>query len=277
MCGRFANIEKFDQLRAYYDAVANNEEWEANYNLAPMQMAPVVVEGEQGREIRLMKWGLVPHWAEDKKIGASLINARSETVAKLPSFRDSFKTRRCIVPASGFYEWKKIGKERHPHYFTPADGLFSFCGLWSKWKSPEGETLETFTILTTTANDVVMPIHDRMPVALGHLVSKCSEPTQARTREWLKHHRFFEQTGISTGNLHFCLERQEKAIICKDLKITHFIDDRLEVLSYLIDITPHLYLFSPNSSEMSEYKKHLRKVRQVESWLELDKILAKKK
>ncbi len=166
MCGRFANIEKWEKIRAYYDAHNNNDEWEGSYNVAPTQKAPVIIETEQGREIRLMKWGLVPHWSLDTKKAATMINARGETVAEKPAFRDSFKRKRCIVPVTGFYEWKTVGKEKYPTFFTPNEGIFSFSGLWSEWRSPEGEKLETFSIITTTANEVVGKIHNRMPVAI---------------------------------------------------------------------------------------------------------------
>lgn len=166
MCGRFTNTEKIEKLKAFYDAFSDIDEWRGSYNIAPTQRAPVLVETDKGREIRLMKWGLLPHWAKDAKVGASMINARSETVAEKPAFRDSFKKRRCIVPVTGFYEWKTVEKQKFPTYFTPKEGFFSFCGMWSVWKSPEGEEIETFSIITTTANAVVAKTHDRMPVAI---------------------------------------------------------------------------------------------------------------
>ena len=167
MCGRFAVIKKLEEIAAYYNAsIFDNNEWCESYNIAPTQRAPVLIETENGREIRLMKWGLVPHWAKDTKKAATMINARGETVAEKPAFRDSFKRKRCIVPVSGFYEWKTVGKEKYPTFFTPNEGIFSFSGLWSEWRTPEGETLETFSIITTIANEVVGKIHDRMPVAI---------------------------------------------------------------------------------------------------------------
>src|SRR4051812_41205592 len=165
MCGRYALIEKFDKVKAFYGAKSDIA-WEGSYNIAPSQMIPVVVQDGDGREIRLMKWGLVPHWAKDEKIGFRMINARSETVDEKPGFRDSFKSRRCVIPASGFYEWRKLDKQ--PFWFAPYEGLFSFCGLWAQWKKPDGKILESCTILTTDANDAVAPVHDRMPVILGH-------------------------------------------------------------------------------------------------------------
>ena len=115
-----------------------------------------------------MIWGLVPFWAKDAKIGNSMINARAETIKDKPGFRDSFKNKRCIIPASGFFEWQKLTTAKMPYYFSPKKGLFSFAGLWSAWVSPENIEVETFTVITTAANKAVKPIHDRMPVILGH-------------------------------------------------------------------------------------------------------------
>jgi len=169
MCGRFANIERFEKLAARYNAKPfKGEEWQGSYNVAPTQMIPVIVEEPEGLEIRLMKWGLVPFWAKDAKIGNSMINARAETIKEKPGFRDSFKNKRCIIPANGFFEWRKLITAKEPYYFSPQEGLFSFAGLWSAWVSPESTEIETFTIITTGANKVVKPIHDRMPVIMGH-------------------------------------------------------------------------------------------------------------
>lgn len=166
MCGRYTVEQRAEALLHFYKATGQFL-WEGSYNIAPSQMVPVVVDGDQAKEIRLMKWGLIPHWAKDDKIGYKMINARGETVAEKPGFRDSFKKRRCIIPATGFFEWRTIApKKKQPWYFTPKEGLFSFCGLWSRWKSPEGEEIETCAIITTAPNEVVAPIHDRMPVAI---------------------------------------------------------------------------------------------------------------
>jgi len=169
MCGRFANKEQLKDLAAYYNATPfKGHEWQGSYNIAPTQIVPVIVDEPEGREIRLIKWGLVPFWAKDAKIGTSMINARADTIKTKPGFRDSFKDKRCIVPATGFFEWKKLTTAKEPSYFSPKEGLFSFAGLWSAWVSPENIELESFTIVTTTANKIVKPISDRMPVILGH-------------------------------------------------------------------------------------------------------------
>jgi putative SOS response-associated peptidase YedK len=115
----------------------------------------------------LARWGLIPWWAKDASGAARMINARSETAATLPAFRDAFKARRCIVPADGFYEWQKIGKTQQPFCFEVNDGeLFAFAGLWERWKDANGKALETCSILTTTPNSVTSTVHDRMPVIL---------------------------------------------------------------------------------------------------------------
>jgi len=169
MCGRFAVIKKFQEIAAYYDARPfGGEEWKESYNICPTQMIPVLVEEPDGRELRLMKWGLIPFWAKDKKIAVNTINARADTLKEKPAFRDSFKDRRCIIPASGFYEWQKLKTVKDPYYFTPKEGLFSFAGLWSRWISPENTEVESCSIVTTEANELIKPIHDRMPVMLGH-------------------------------------------------------------------------------------------------------------
>ena len=169
MCGRFTNVQTIRDLAAEYKATPfKGHEWQGSYNIAPTQLVPVVVDEPEGREIRLMKWGLVPFWAKDAKIGNSMINARAETIKEKPGFRDSFKDKRCIIPANGFFEWKKLVTAKEPYDFSPKEGMFAFAGLWSAWVSPESIEVESFTIITTAANKLVKPIHDRMPVILGH-------------------------------------------------------------------------------------------------------------
>jgi putative SOS response-associated peptidase YedK len=124
---------------------------------------------DTGRVLTRLRWGLIPSWASDPAIANKLLNARSETVAEKPSFRSAFKHRRCLIPASGFYEWQKLGAGRkQPYFIRPRDGgLFALAGLWERWNDPRGETVETCTILTTTANEVMRPLHERMPVIVG--------------------------------------------------------------------------------------------------------------
>jgi putative SOS response-associated peptidase YedK len=114
-----------------------------------------------------MRWGLIPFWAKDASVGYKMINARAETVATKPSFRDALKKRRCLIPADGFYEWRKAGKTKTPFCFTMADdSIFAFAGLWEQWKNPEGHLVETCSIITTTPNSLCEDVHDRMPVIL---------------------------------------------------------------------------------------------------------------
>jgi putative SOS response-associated peptidase YedK len=115
-----------------------------------------------------MRWGLIPNWAADSNIGAKMIDARSETAAVKPSFRESLQKRRCLVPADGFYEWKRTGKTKQPYCFEVGDGdLFAFAGLWDAWRDGKGQTIETCTILTTSPNDLLSDVYDRMPVILA--------------------------------------------------------------------------------------------------------------
>jgi putative SOS response-associated peptidase YedK len=137
------------------------------FNVAPTQpvAAVRVVPGGQERELVELRWGLIPSWADDPKIGYRMINARSETAATKPSFRSAFKVRRCLVVADGYYEWQKRDGAKQPFYIHMQGGkLFAFAGLWERWVPPDGEAIESCTILTTDANELTKPIHDRMPV-----------------------------------------------------------------------------------------------------------------
>jgi len=141
------------------------------FNVAPTQSAPVAVFDEAlgGMTLRSLRWGLVPPWAKDLAIGNSLINARAETADSKPAFRAAFKSRRCIVPISGFYEWETVEgqKAKRPHYLTPAgEDLWLTAGLWESWKQPEGAAIQSYAILTTVPNELLATFHDRMPVIL---------------------------------------------------------------------------------------------------------------
>lgn len=167
MCGRFVLDNTPEQLMKVY-RLSSLPDISPRYNVAPSQQVAVVRQQNGGdRELVLMQWGLIPSWAKDSAIGYKMINARSETVNEKPSFKQAFRSRRCIIPASGFYEWEKVEKEKVPHYIHLHDGeVLSLAGLWERWKSPEGKELETCTILTTAANSLVRHLHDRMPVIL---------------------------------------------------------------------------------------------------------------
>ena len=138
------------------------------YNIAPTQDVPVVVS-ESPRKLVSMRWGLIPHWAKDPKIGSRMINARTETLGERPAFRDALVSHRCLVPATGFFEWKKEGARRIPHYICmKGHPLFAFAGLYDCWRDPAGTEITSFTIITTCPNAVVAPLHDRMPAVLLH-------------------------------------------------------------------------------------------------------------
>jgi len=172
MCGRFASNLTWEQLHEIYGIAAPERtpappDLQSHYNIAPTQTVPVVRLNRAGRrEIALLRWSLIPFWAKDAKIGARTIDARAETVATAATFRAAFERRRCLVPANGFYEWRKPGGDKQPDFVGLRDGTpLSFAGLWERWKT--GETaLETFTIITGEPNSVVAEIHDRMPVVL---------------------------------------------------------------------------------------------------------------
>ncbi len=170
MCGRFTNKAKSKDIEKEFKVGRKNANlFEPRYNIAPSQMIDVVFEPENERILSQLKWGLVPSWSKDAATSKGLINARAETLTEKPSFREAFKSRRCIIPASGFYEWqKKAAGAKQPFYFyLNGKEVFGFAGLWEEWLDKQtGEMLETCTIITTEANEVLKPVHDRMPVIL---------------------------------------------------------------------------------------------------------------
>lgn len=172
MCGRFRLVRKKEILEEAFDAecVADDDlDWAPRYNVAPGQDIAVVRQDavQPRRWLSQMRWGLVPSWTNDPSTGFKMINARSESVATMPSFREPFRLRRCLIPADGFYEWKREGKQKLPFCFTLADeSVFAFAGLWDRWKSPQGQWIESCSILTTKPNELMRDIHDRMPVIL---------------------------------------------------------------------------------------------------------------
>ena len=186
MCSRYfldadGNVISFTFHVPVHDRVRKR------FNLAPTQEAPVVrAAGAGGREIAMLRWGLVPFWAKDLSIGNRMINARSETVGEKPSFRNAFRARRCLVPATGFYEWTGEAGHKVPHAITFADQpVFAFAGLWESWRdksNPDAPAVETYTLLTTDANRALSAIHDRMPVILrpeDHEAWLSAPPAQA--------------------------------------------------------------------------------------------------
>ena len=178
MCGRFSLTWNLDELQGRFSFVneataldpqynnpqANN----AKYNIAPTDPVLTVTNDDGQRRGRVMRWGLIPFWAKDAKIGSRMINAVGETAASKPAFRTAFRKRRCLVLADGFYEWKKNGKQRIPNYiFLKSGEPMAFAGLWETWKSPEGEYVRSCAIITTNSNSFIEPVHSRMPVILS--------------------------------------------------------------------------------------------------------------
>ncbi len=169
MCGRFAQAYELKEFIKRF-GVAVLDGVGLRYNIAPGQNVMVLLHDKDACfEPRLLRWGLVPHWAKDTAIGSRMINARGETVAEKPAFRTAFRTHRCIVPVSGFFEWKRQGKIKVPHYIHSAQGEpLALGGLWAVWHDPQsGDSHETFTILTVPANEDVCALHDRMPLILN--------------------------------------------------------------------------------------------------------------
>ena len=176
MCGRYTLISDISELQGRFGFVMDGPPPAPRYNIAPTQSVLAVVNDGQRRG-ELMRWGLVPSWAKDIKIGTRMINAVSETAAAKPAFRSAFRRRRCLVLADGFYEWRRParpdrnrrdGKQRVPLYFSRKSGEpMAFAGLWENWKSPDGELVRSCAILTTAANSFIEPVHHRMPVILS--------------------------------------------------------------------------------------------------------------
>jgi putative SOS response-associated peptidase YedK len=185
MCGRYSETIDPMELAAVLSIELCTYEFNPRPMIAPTQMAPVILRDNGRTELRSMRWGLIPHWADDEKIGTKMINARSETAAQKPAFREAWQSRRCLIPATGFYEWKRStdpeGRGQAYHFTNPTRPLICFAGLWERWHRPPAKQtelfentfepppsiLETFTLLTTEPNEVVKSYHDRMPVILG--------------------------------------------------------------------------------------------------------------
>ena len=177
MCGRFAFYSPSEAAAALFGA-SGSVELPPRYNIAPTQYVAAIRKGDDDtRELVTLRWGLVPFWAKDPAIGNRMINARAETVAEKPSYRNAYKHRRCLVLADGFYEWRKEGGGKTPYYISLADGQpFALAGLWENWTDKQtGESLQTTTVITADANDFMAPLHHRMPVIL----------VAATANEWL--------------------------------------------------------------------------------------------
>ncbi len=166
MCGRYTLIPN-DKFYDRFEVENRLYQLQSRYNIAPGQTLPVITRNSPN-QVQLMRWGLIPFWAKDPKIAYRTINAKAETLATKPAFRSSFRTKCCLIPASGFYEWKKLdSKRKQPFYFHLKNNeMFSFAGLYDVWKNEKGEEIKTYTIITTTANETVKEVHERMPAIL---------------------------------------------------------------------------------------------------------------
>ncbi len=168
MCGRYALTATVDQLRELFGLAGPPLNLQPRWNIAPTQDAPVVRLDGAGRRLDMLRWGLVPYWAEDPSVGSRMINARGETVAEKPAFKAAFRRRRCLVPADAFYDWPEEGKDKRPFLFRRPDGApFAFAGLWEKWVPASGGVLESFTIINCAAGPWMRRIHSRTPVVIA--------------------------------------------------------------------------------------------------------------
>ena len=189
MCGRYSLIcidDLGNRFRLFNPMLGAR----SKFNIAPGTRQPVIVQGGGGRELVQMQWGLIPHWTKEIKAAHPIINARAESLAEKPSFAPLLKKKRCLVPASGFFEWKNEGSGKHPFYLhLPDQPLFAFAGLYDEWYDPAGSVLATYTIITTEPNALLTPIHNRMPVILSQDHEEQwlagSQPDAAQLKEML--------------------------------------------------------------------------------------------
>ena len=166
MCGRYTLTKPLKAIKKHFEPIVLSCDHDERYNISPGQKIPVVTTTNNQRELKLMRWGLIPPWIKDIKTTKPLINARSETVHQKPSFRDPFHASRCLIPADGFLEWKTERGKKFPYFiFLNQKDIFSFAGIWTKWYK-KTSPIHTFSILTTQANTVLAPIHERMPVII---------------------------------------------------------------------------------------------------------------
>ncbi|SFS76941.1 SOS response-associated peptidase [Marininema halotolerans] len=175
MCGRFTLTAGLREIVERFQVEEHeNQAHLPRYNIAPTQEVPVILMAEGQRKLTSMRWGLIPRWAKDPSIGNRLINARSESLTQKPAFRRSFQRYRCLVPADSFYEWKRVDGGKQPIRIMLAnEELFAFAGLWDRWDNERGESYQSFTIITTRANEKVKEVHERMPVIL-HLAEEAA-------------------------------------------------------------------------------------------------------
>jgi len=169
MCGRFTQQRPASELAEIFGAEPLVDDPGGHYNVAPTDDALVVVQRDERRGLTAYRWGLIPHWATEARVGSKMINARAETITSSPAFRDAFVRKRCLVPVDSFYEWKREGTVRQPYRIVRRDGRpLALAGLWAGWKDPASDVVRrTFTIVTTTPNEAIAGLHDRMPVIVA--------------------------------------------------------------------------------------------------------------
>ncbi|NPD46291.1 MULTISPECIES: SOS response-associated peptidase [unclassified Lentimicrobium] len=166
MCGRYSFAQLSSEVEKRFKIHVDGNTYVARYNNAPGQKLGVITN-HSPKHLSLYHWGLLPSWAQDPRMAFKMINARGETIQEKPAFKEAFSSKRCLVPADGFYEWKKHGKQNIPHYIClKSKEMFAFAGLWEEWKDAEGRIKNTFTIVTTASNEIMKPLHARMPVIL---------------------------------------------------------------------------------------------------------------
>lgn len=201
MCGRFTLTQSAEKITEFF-GLSEVPELAPRYNIAPSQLIAAIMQDKENQENKLkwMRWGLIPSWAKDTKIGYKLINARSETLTEKPSFRNAFKRRRCLIIADGFYEWQKQEKHKQPYYIQLRDKQpFAFAGLWETWQPEDGEAIISCTIITTEANAVMQPIHNRMPVILSpDVYEQWLDPTFDQSNALLESLKPYDSEMIAT-------------------------------------------------------------------------------
>ena len=198
MCGRFQLSVKGRQISERFNIEVFDEFYKPNYNCAPSQQLPVITNQEPG-QLSFLRWGLVPFWAKDPKIGYKMINTRAESITEKPSFKSAFKKQRCLIPANGFFEWKKDENKTPYRIFLKSESIFSMAGIWETWKDAEGRPLNTFSIVTTTPNQLMENIHNRMPVILPVEMEKVwlSENNESELLKLLKPYNPLEMDAYS--------------------------------------------------------------------------------
>ena len=217
MCGRYA-LTSSPAVIAERFHLLWTPELAPHYNIAPGQAIPVVRETGQGRELAFLRWGLIPSWAKEASIGMRLINARGETLADKPAFRSAYRQRRCLIPADAFYEWKAIAGRKQPYCIRLRDeGPFGMAGLWEHWKAPDGQAVESCTIVTVDANALIAQLHDRMPLIVAPqdydawLTAESKELPHAVAAGDMRYHPVSPLVSNARNDVPACLEPIDEA------------------------------------------------------------------